>query len=324
MTKAEITSRECIALLFLALMADTVIRTQGQTVGTGAQGMIVGQVISTILLMVVAAFYAESLMYTRLLVAFALCIFSVSAGNVLLKTEEFCRFTSAEPLPQNIILLLLLSAALFSSGNLGTLGRTAQLTCWIFVFSICFLIALNLDLAKLTNLQFSYSVSVGFWSTVQFPAELLLWPLLYREVKQLSVFTKASFYAAILSIALILTAELTLGLSAQSQPQLMHTLARIGGISVFKRLDALHTGAWVLAMIAKLSFLLYGIRKMIAVLMPNLSKKIWPVIVVAFMGMLLSSIIAPVWRQPVVSIAVLIYGAFVIITIKMGGRRHAV
>lgn len=323
MTKNEITSGECIALLFLALMADMVIRAQGQTIGTAAQGMIIGQLVSTILLLLSGVFYAESFANTQVLAAFAVCIFSVSAGNVLLKTEEFCRFTNAEPLPQNIVLLLILGAALFSSGNLSTLGRTAQLTCWIFIVSICFLVFLNLNQTKLTNLQFSYSVTVGFWSTVQFPPELLLWPLLYRQVKHLSVFTKASLLAAILSVALFLVAELTLGMGAQTQPQVMHTLARIGGVSVFKRLDALHAGAWILAMIAKLSFLLYGIRKIFEIFIPKTQKKIWPVLIAVFIGTSISSLISPIWRQPVISIAVLTYGVIMLVMVKTGGRRRA-
>ncbi len=48
-------------------------------------------------------------------------------------------------------------------------------------------------------------------------------------------------------IGLTFCSEAVLGMKAQLQQQTIHTLSRLGSISVFRRLDALHIAAWMLA-----------------------------------------------------------------------------
>ena len=55
----------------------------------------------------------------------------------------------------------------------------------------------------------------------------------------------------LLAMVLSVAAELVLGSQAQMQNQTVHALSRLGGISVFHRLDALHTAAWLAAIFAK-------------------------------------------------------------------------
>lgn len=51
--------------------------------------------------------------------------------------------------------------------------------------------------------------------------------------------------------------------------QPMHTLARLGGLSVFKRFDALHVGIWLLVLLLRQAFLLYGTRTAVRGLLPD-------------------------------------------------------
>ena len=54
-------------------------------------------------------------------------------------------------------------------------------------------------------------------------------------------------------IGLTFCSEAVLGMKAQLQQQTIHTLSRLGSISVFRRLDALHIAAWMLAELCKVA-----------------------------------------------------------------------
>ena len=52
---------------------------------------------------------------------------------------------------------------------------------------------------------------------------------------------------------LALLGEMTLGAAYTSETQPVYTIARLGGLSVFRRLDALHVGVWLLLFLIKIS-----------------------------------------------------------------------
>lgn len=52
--------------------------------------------------------------------------------------------------------------------------------------------------------------------------------------------------------------ELTLGAAYTQQTQPVFTIARLGGLSVFRRMDALHVGVWLLLFLIKISLYFAG------------------------------------------------------------------
>ena len=61
---------------------------------------------------------------------------------------------------------------------------------------------------------------------------------------------------------LALLGETTLGTAYTSESQPVYTIARLGGLSVFRRLDALHVGVWLLLFLIKISLYFAGFIKL--------------------------------------------------------------
>ncbi len=61
---------------------------------------------------------------------------------------------------------------------------------------------------------------------------------------------------------LALLGEMTLGTAYTSESQPVYTIARLGGLSVFRRLDALHVGVWLLLFLIKISLYFAGFIKL--------------------------------------------------------------
>lgn len=73
----------------------------------------------------------------------------------------------------------------------------------------------------------------------------------------------------VLFCGLCILSELVLGSAGAAQFQAAHTLARLGGLSVFRRFDALHTGIWMLAMLVKLALMIFGVKQALGRLAPQ-------------------------------------------------------
>ena len=73
----------------------------------------------------------------------------------------------------------------------------------------------------------------------------------------------------VLFCGLCILSELVLGSAGAAQLQAAHTLARLGGLSVFRRFDALHTGIWMLAMLVKLALMIFGAKQALGRLAPQ-------------------------------------------------------
>ena len=61
---------------------------------------------------------------------------------------------------------------------------------------------------------------------------------------------------------LALLGEMTLGVAYAEESQPVYTIARLGGLSVFRRLDALHVGVWLLLFLIKISLYFAGFIKL--------------------------------------------------------------
>lgn len=201
---------------------------------------------------------------------------SFAGGACLVTAERFYRYVSDEPTLSLITAALILLAATYAvSRGVLTMTRAAGAVCVLFLMGAVLLAASSLSSARLENLVYSDDIlrqtlhhSVfGNW----LPAELLCFILIKIPLKQggskcacRAVAASAAFFAASAVLA-----ELVLGEQAGTLMQPMHTLARLGGLSVFKRFDALHVGIWLLVLLLRQAFLLYGARTAIRGLLPD-------------------------------------------------------
>lgn len=271
---------QMVPLLFVCLAVHAVVRPFATPDSTPAQAVVWGQIISAaaVCALLSAFFHRVDDMSLQLLRAggvpqakavlflFAAAV-SLAGGASLVTTEQFYRYVSDEPTLSLITAALVLLAASCAAGRGAlTLTRTGGIVCALFLMSAILLAASSFHSARLENLVYSQAVAeqavrrVAFGTL--FPAELLCFLLMKIPMRRggsrsicLSIAGAALFFSAAAVLA-----ELVLGDRAGTMMQPLHTLARLGGLSVFKRFDALHVGVWLLALLLKQAFLLCGAR----------------------------------------------------------------
>ena len=154
------------------------------------------------------------------------------------------------------------------------LSRTAQVIFWLFAASLFLLLVSNTGGMRITNLNGRQSrgktvspvLFRGFLS-----AEWILFLMMepggtaQRLKSAGGILVKVFFVFC----GLCILSELVLGSVGAAQLQAAHTLARLGGLSVFRRFDALHTGIWMLVMLAKLALMIFGAKQALGRLAPG-------------------------------------------------------
>lgn len=208
-------------------------------------------------------------------VAFAL--FLCTGAAALYKAERFYRYTSDVPLLSAVTLGVLLAVALYALCNEArAFARTAGLLVWLFAVSLGLLLISNARGAQLTNLAQAEANVPLVWQTVlsraAVPAELVLYWILDSDApraRRFGVIARAVWLRCGLAAVVAVGSELVLGTGGQNHVQALHTLARIGGISVFKRLDAFHAAVWLLLLLLRAVWLLYGVKIALLRLLPQ-------------------------------------------------------
>lgn len=193
-----------------------------------------------------------------------------------MKAEEFYRYISDVPLPAVVTAAVLLTGAGYAACcGFETLSRTAQVVFWLFAASVFLLFVSNAGGMRITNLEWQtapWKDSVP--SAIQgfsLSAEWLLFLMMEpggpaRRLKSAAGILAKLF---VLFCGLCILSELVLGSAGAAQLQAAHTLARLGGLSVFRRFDALHTGIWMLAMLVKLALMIFGAKQALGRLAPQ-------------------------------------------------------
>lgn len=287
MNDRKATRRTSLAtLLFLALSADVVVRPFAEQAVSGAvQGiwMAAYDSLAVFALLALAAFGAagggEGLPEARqskpaLLVW--LLAFSFSGGMTLLKAEEFYRYISDVSLPAVVTAAVLLAGAGYAACcGFETLSRTAQVVFWLFAASLFLLLVSNTGGMRITNLEWQAapwkdsvpSAVQGFSLSAEWLLFLMMEPGgTVRRLKSAGGILVKVFFVF---CGLCILSELVLGSAGAAQLQAAHTLARLGGLSVFRRFDALHTGIWMLAMLVKLALMIFGTKQALGRLAPK-------------------------------------------------------
>lgn len=191
-------------------------------------------------------------------------LLAVAAGDTIATTFRFLRSASDWQLSFLVFLLITLAVAVYAS-KLGvfSIARTAEVVLVLLIFSVVLIILSTLGRADLQNLKVSvdpagevlHAALRGF----SVSPSLFAWFVL---VSQSGPQKQGLFFRVLLAVfcsyvVFTLVGELVLGGFALGQSQPFYTLARIGNLSVFRRLDSLHSFVWALVLVQKLAVLFY-------------------------------------------------------------------
>lgn len=260
-------------LIQLALFADILVRPSYAAAAGTAQSVVWAQIFSTALLALFVQLFFRCLpladAWPPALFAAAL-VLALACGSTLMRAERFYRMGAAEPLPAAVTLTVLGAAALYAAScGLRTLGRTASLLGFLLLGSFALLVAANADGMYVTHLVQNARPWRGALEAcatqIYLPPELLLMVAFDAQEqpektpqeaalarrRESAVWMRAVLGRGALACALAVVTELVLGVNAQQYLQTLQTLSRLGGISVFRRLDALHGMVWLLVLLCK-------------------------------------------------------------------------
>lgn len=313
--------RGTAGLLLLTTAADFLIRPFAQSAALTAQQGITAAAVNTALVCLalwpLCRWRLHTLKGRPYLTAALFLLFAFAGGEALVRTESFLRYVSDDPLPHLTVYVLALAVTLYAvrSGP-EAVARACGVLLWALGASLVLLIAANARGMRLENLQLA-SVSLGeivknaaagFVLPAQIP---LFFFLTQKEDRQKGSRVATTLWLLYgLYVLLAVCAELVLGGQAQAQSQLPHTLARLGSISVFKRLDTLHLAIWLPAELLKICAFAIGLRGLVETVCPRLLRahaSLWALAAIAA-GTLCVGMVRHeqfLWAQTAVSAAVL-------------------
>ncbi|GKI15432.1 hypothetical protein CE91St44_19170 [Oscillospiraceae bacterium] len=188
---------------------------------------------------------------------------AVSIALEMIQGERFYSYVMDQQLPVALFLALVFVAAWYGAySGLGALGRTARVILALTAMSVALLIASVAPQLRFSHLQTPLTglPELARAAAAQFylPPELLLLPLLAdrKACAKGSGRVVGALFAVNCLLAVL--GELTLGAAYTQQTQPVFTIARLGGLSVFRRMDALHVGVWLLLFLIKISLYFAG------------------------------------------------------------------
>ena len=283
-----VSAKQLCILLFLALSVEMAVRSFTAGGMPSAQQAIPAAMLNTIavsLLLILplrlqrrgtGEVWRGNTLGTKLLVFFSAVLLAVGGAAAVIRAEEFFRYSCDEPMPRLLVYAVFLLAAFYALRcGIESLVRAVGIAAGIFLAAMLLMLVSNLDGMRLFNLGAEPFDPWGILQTAArgftLPPELLLFFLLRPHVdaaEQVPVYRTIAALC-LFYIALSFCAQTVLGPSAESQVQTIHTLSRLGSLSVFRRLDALHTAAWMLAELCKLSALACGVQSAVSRILPK-------------------------------------------------------
>lgn len=285
---ATVSAKQLCILLFLALSVEMAVRSFAGGGMPPAQTAIPAAMLNAVaacLLLILplrlqrggtGAVWRGNAFGTKLLSLLSALLLAAAGAAAAIRAEEFFRYGCNEPMPRLLIYAIFLLAAFYALRcGMESLVRAAGIAAGIFLAAMLLMLVSNLDGMRLFNLsaepfdpgKILQTAAHGF----TLPPELLLFFLLRPHVdpaEQVPVYRTIAALC-LLYITLSFCAQTVLGALAESQTQTIHTLSRLGSLSVFRRLDALHTAAWMLAELCKLSALACGVQSAVSRLLPK-------------------------------------------------------
>lgn len=263
----QIEQKQLLGLVFAAFLTDSFIQPFGQHSSVLPARL---EILSSGLQLLVLALVIGG--YTRAAAgrtpgraaSVALCgALAVSISLEIIQGERFYSYVMDQQLPVAIFLALVFVAAWYGAySGLAALGRTARVVLALTFVSLVLLAASVAPQLRFSHLQTPpLSVGeIGKAAAAQFylPPELLLLPLLADRKACTKGGGRVIGVLFAVNCLLCILGELTLGPAYTQQTQPVFTIARLGGLSVFRRMDALHVGVWLLLFLVKISLYFAG------------------------------------------------------------------
>ena len=192
----------------------------------------------------------------RLVMLLCAAVLALSGGAALNDADGFLGFTGDRQFSFFLFLPLVL-LLVFYAVRLGAEGfaRVGGVVLTLLLLSFGLVILSNLRDLRLQNLQIQpqpgkevlQALGAGFY----FSPALLAGVVLTEKTDRPRAVRWGRLLAGVFATYFVFTiiGELTLGSFASVQRQPVYTLARIGGVSVFRRLDSLHSSIWLMALL---------------------------------------------------------------------------
>lgn len=290
--QATVSAKQLCILLFLSLCVDMAVRSFTSGGMPPAQRAIPAAILNAAATSLLLIFplrlqrggtgeaWRGDALGTKLLSFFSALVLAAAGAAAAIRAEEFFRYGCDEPMPHLLVYTVFLSAAFYALRcGMESLVRAVGIATGIFLASMLLMLLSNIGGMRLFNLAAEPFEVRGILQTAVhgfvLPPELLLFFLLrpYVDAAEKTPVYRTIAMLCLFYIALSFCAQAVLGAWAEAQTQTVHTLSRLGSLSVFRRLDALHTAAWMLAELCKLSALACGVQSAVLRILPKRLQK---------------------------------------------------
>lgn len=171
--------------------------------------------------------------------------------------------------------LVVAAAVLYGvRAGLGGLTRTANAFLWVCAGAAALLLLSVAGQLRVNNLQIEASPWTRLWQAA--PVRLLALPEFLlpawlaaspRAGRRVTAGVLGGYALALALLAVLGEAVLGAGYAGQSHP--VYTVARLGGVSVFRRLDAVHVSVWLLLALLRLMLSVWALWRLTARLLPT-------------------------------------------------------
>ncbi len=306
--KTIVNADQLLMGIFLCLICDSLIRPMAGGAALPAYGRIVSAVICAgavyLLFQVVLrncrqeafiAVLAGKSTASKAVLILLTGSFLVGAGRSLQQTEKFYRYVTGEGMPLAVLMLLVLAVSVYAAFcGFETILRAGSVLLFFLGVSVLLILVGNAPQMRLENLQIPQQPLQDIWNSCikgfNLTPELLLLGVFAHSCRQKKVneILRGSLLAAVgVDLLLTVVSELVMGQFEALQVQPIHTLARLGGISVFRRLDAVHVSIWLLVSVFRTALLCVGLGEVVRPLVVERCKRavIWlsaiPILAVA-------------------------------------------
>lgn len=227
----------------------------------------------------------------KIILFFAAAVLSVSGGAALNDADGFLGFTGEERISFFLFLPLVL-LLVFYAVRLGAEGfaRVGGVVLILILLSFGLVVLSNLRDLRLQNLQILphpetkvlQALGTGFY----FSPALLAGTVLSEKTQYPTKLRWSRLLIGVFATYFLFTVigELTLGSFASVQRQPVYTLARIGGLSVFRRLDSLHSSIWLMALLLGIVMEAAATELLLRGIMPKRGKRYTVLVTVLLFG----------------------------------------
>lgn len=253
--------QSAFSLIFVCLAAQTMVGAFAAAAAP-AQSVVWGILLSTLAALAVTRAYLRCLPRGEApawLTAGQGLLLVFCAGQTLARAAQFCSWCGGAQLPPWAVYTAF-AVCLYTAARCGSgaLARTAGVALVLLALSVLVLAAANADAAHTVNvLQSSGTPREALLQASQqlfLPPELVLADVLCRPsspARGVRFWRRALWLRCALAAGLVLLSAAVLGPRTAQMLQPLTALARIGGISVLRRLDSLHAAVWLLLLLVR-------------------------------------------------------------------------